>query len=367
MNSNGMSLNSWDYENRMTEAATRRTKTRYKYDALGRRVQRFQTGGTENTKFTYDGLDVLVDDNAGTLTKYLNGPGIDNKLRATTGSTTSYFLADHLGSTNGLADSTGAVTASNSYDSFGNPSNTSFPSRYQFTGRELDPFTGLHYYRARWYDSNLGRFISEDPAGFADSTNLYSYVGNRPIHFTDPLGLFPSKWRWRMHQEINSVALAGLATQEQIDAINQSTESFDSRTQDPIYAPYHAMNRMGGQSVGDARAEANDFVWRKICLARNYAGRGLNLSAMEQLGQATHTMQDFVSPSHSGFQTAWPNTRFFTFINGWHYVRETFFPGEENKIAAQQNTQRVWRYFAGEPMPGDLFSNSGPQRTCECP
>lgn len=68
----------WDYENRMTFAATRRQTARYRYDALGRRVHRYFAGNKENTKFVYDGLDVLVDDNSGTLTKYLNGEGIDN-------------------------------------------------------------------------------------------------------------------------------------------------------------------------------------------------------------------------------------------------------------------------------------------------
>ncbi len=67
----------WDYENRMTFAATRRQTARYRYDALGRRVHRYFAGNKENTKFVYDGLDVLVDENSGTLTKYLNGGGID--------------------------------------------------------------------------------------------------------------------------------------------------------------------------------------------------------------------------------------------------------------------------------------------------
>ena len=179
----------WDYENRLTSASTRRQTVRYRYDALGRRVQRYIVGGRENTKFIYDGHDVLIDDNAGILTKYINGAGIDKKLRVQTGSDVKYLLADQLGSTNGLTDDSGNLTSQTSYDSFGNATNQSFPTRYQFTGREFDSFTGLHYYRARQYDANLGRFISEDPIGFAGGDiNLYGYVRNNPVSFRDPSG-----------------------------------------------------------------------------------------------------------------------------------------------------------------------------------
>src|SRR5687768_13807633 len=58
-----------------------------------------------------------------------------------------------------------------------------------FTGRESDG-TGLYYYRARYYNPTLGRFISEDPIGFAGGdANLYAYVGNDPISYKDPSGL----------------------------------------------------------------------------------------------------------------------------------------------------------------------------------
>ncbi|MBK8148718.1 MAG: RHS repeat-associated core domain-containing protein [Acidobacteria bacterium] len=78
-----------------------------------------------------------------------------------------------------MTNASGAVTSSASYDSFGNATGN-LATRYKFTGREHDDFTGFHYYRARWYDSNLGRFMSEDPIGFAGGdVNLYGYAGTR--------------------------------------------------------------------------------------------------------------------------------------------------------------------------------------------
>jgi len=133
-----------DQENMLSTVSTRKQSVRYVYDALGRQVRRQTTGSKELTKYTYEGEDVLLDDDISSgVSKYLNGPGIDNKLRSTTGASASYFLADHLASTNGLTNSSGTLTDSNSYDSFGNPSNSSFSSRYQFTGREYDSFSGL--------------------------------------------------------------------------------------------------------------------------------------------------------------------------------------------------------------------------------
>lgn len=76
------------------------------------------------------------------------------------------------------------------YDSFGN-STGSVLTRYGYTGRELDPDTGLMYYRARWYNPELGRFISEDPIRFAGGVNWYGYVGNNPVLYRDPSGLCP--------------------------------------------------------------------------------------------------------------------------------------------------------------------------------
>jgi RHS repeat-associated protein len=63
---------------------------------------------------------------------------------------------------------------------------------FRYTGRELDSETGLYYYRARYYDPYIGRFLSEDPIGVRDGSNKYLYARNNPAGFTDPFGLAPS-------------------------------------------------------------------------------------------------------------------------------------------------------------------------------
>jgi RHS repeat-associated protein len=102
-----------------------------------------------------------------------------------------WALADHQGTVRDLIDDGGSVIEHRSYDSFGNLTSTpTFDFRYGYTGRERDSETGLEYYRARYYDSAVGRFISEDPIGFAaGDSNIYRYVSNNVVNSIDPSGL----------------------------------------------------------------------------------------------------------------------------------------------------------------------------------
>jgi RHS repeat-associated protein len=163
----------------------------YKYDGLGRRMQRTTSGGADE-RYVYDRNDVLLDLNAdwSVATTYLNDLGPDNHLRQTNSATgVSYFLNDHLGSIAAITDASGSLVEQLAYDSFGNGVGSA-RTRYGFTGRERDPDTGLLYYRARFYDPQIGRFVSEDPAGLAGGVNGYSYTRNNPIKRRDPSGLF---------------------------------------------------------------------------------------------------------------------------------------------------------------------------------
>jgi RHS repeat-associated protein len=160
----------------------------YGYDALDRRISRM--ADSVITPFIYDSWDVVRDIGSdGSYIDYLDGEGIDEKLRQTNVVTGSlYFLQDHLTTTTGLIGSTGSSIERLQYQAFG-ANGTSTLTRYTYTAREQDRVTGLIYYRARWYDPQQGRFLSEDPMGFrSGDPNAYAYVLNNPISLVDPTG-----------------------------------------------------------------------------------------------------------------------------------------------------------------------------------
>jgi len=187
-NAQGVTQYSWDGRGRLSQAALPNDQlVNYSYDALGRLGGRTENGTT--TTYLYDGLNVIRDD-VGTTSSvnYLNGPGIDRKLRQSSDSTGAlYFLQDHLGSTVGLTDASGSVVERSQYDPFGQSAGSSL-TRFGYTGRERDALTGLLHYRSRWYDPEQGRFLTEDPIGFDGGLNLYAYVRNNPISYIDPMG-----------------------------------------------------------------------------------------------------------------------------------------------------------------------------------
>jgi len=117
----------------------------------------------------------------------MDGRAIDQHLALIhANGSVEYPLADASNSTVATADHAGNILQTFAYEPFGLtvPNGSAFP--FQFAGRV--PIAGTIYsYRARYYDSSLGRFISEDPIGFADfDANLYAL--RDPVNFTDPLG-----------------------------------------------------------------------------------------------------------------------------------------------------------------------------------
>jgi len=123
----------------------------------------------------------------------MDGPGIDEPLIIEKNGASFFYHADGLGSITEITDSTGAIKQQYMYSSFGkieSQLDPNFIQPYTFTAREFDPETGLYFYRHRTYDWRTGRFVTEDPAKFKGGINFYAYVGNNPVIYVDPLGLF---------------------------------------------------------------------------------------------------------------------------------------------------------------------------------
>jgi RHS repeat-associated protein len=193
-NTNGTTQFGWDFENRLTQAVVPGTNggtTTFKYDPFGRRIQK--SGPLGMTNYLYDGVsDIEEVDGAGNiLARYTEGRTIDEPLSELRSGSAIFYEQDGLGSVASLSSGAGALAGTYTYDSFGNltASTGSLTNPFRFTGRELDQETGIYQYRARYFDPTDGRFISEDPFGFAAGMNFFTYVHNSPVVLDDPMGL----------------------------------------------------------------------------------------------------------------------------------------------------------------------------------
>ena len=190
----------WDERYRLTGADDGTSEIGYGYDVQGRKVSRTVGGTTEY--YMYDGNQIVADVNASgnILRSYVWGVGIDNLLSFTDHTTTNiyYPIKDHQNTILALANESGDIVETYDYDAYGRTkvfsatgtqlTASAYGNRYTFQGREVDWATGLIYFRARWYNPVVGRWLSKDPIGIAGGLNLYAFCGNNPVMFVDPDG-----------------------------------------------------------------------------------------------------------------------------------------------------------------------------------
>ena len=178
----------WDTRNRLASISGTFSMS-FQYDPTGRRVSK--TVGGVTTAFLYDRLNPVQELSGVTpVANILTGLGVDEYVLRQDSAGTREILSDALGSTIGLADSTGAVTTTYAYEPYGKvvSSGAASSNSASYTGRESDS-ASLLYYRARYYDAGIQRFISEDPIGLSGGMNLYRYAAGSPTNARDPLGL----------------------------------------------------------------------------------------------------------------------------------------------------------------------------------
>jgi RHS repeat-associated protein len=165
---------------------------------------------TNYSQFTYDGLNHCVDiveTSGGTVTSTKQFVWCGDKMceaRNAAGGITSqyfkygqtisgsnyYYSFDKPGSTREVTDSSGNMVAGYSYDPYGRAMKLqgSLDSDFRYAGYYFHSPSGLNVTLTRMYSSNLGRWISRDTVGEKGGINLYDYVTNNPVNFTDPSG-----------------------------------------------------------------------------------------------------------------------------------------------------------------------------------
>ena len=162
---------------------------RYLMDPDRRRVKK--TVGTSTTYYVRGpGGNVLAEYSGQNLSANYVYAG-SRRIARIAGSSASYYLADHLGSTRSLVDGDGAITAAYDYWPYGKvlaSSGTGF-THFRFTGHERDAESGLDYMLARSYAYDVGRFLRPDPMQDEyPGISPYAYAANNPLKYVDPDG-----------------------------------------------------------------------------------------------------------------------------------------------------------------------------------
>ncbi|HET8574614.1 MAG TPA: glycosyl hydrolase family 18 protein [Candidatus Paceibacterota bacterium] len=204
----------------------------YTYDASGNRIGK-SVNGTPTEEYVNAGDEQVIvskDLTTSTDTYFLYGSSLLSEGGATA-SSRLYPLTDGEGNVRYLTDSTGNITASFTYDPFGNiiAESGTTDSPFTFQTEHTDEESGLTYLRARSYDPTTGRFISRDPlSGTIENPatqNGYDYAEGDPINLTDPLGLSPCAWGSLPGATISQGSIYGQYSGGVMEALNNPVEA----------------------------------------------------------------------------------------------------------------------------------------------
>jgi len=187
----------YDQKNRVTGMSTPGKSFYFKYDPSDYRIKNNDGGfNTRNYYLEGEHLEAIYDETFQLQDQYFRGVVVDEVVHglhydSSGNESGTTYHHDHLRSVTSLVETLGSAQATMQYGPFGElitETGSDNGNRLHYTGRELDD-SGLYYYRARYYDPEVGRFLTEDSMGFRAGINFYAYVENNPINASDPSGL----------------------------------------------------------------------------------------------------------------------------------------------------------------------------------
>ncbi|MCF5656568.1 RHS repeat-associated core domain-containing protein, partial [Pseudomonas poae] len=166
----------------------------YRYDPFGRRISK--TVEDKTTEFFWQGDKLIAEHHADRHRSYLYEPDSFRPLALLEGfgpdATKPYhYQLDHLGTPQELTAANGEIVWSAHYRAYGQISRLDvdkIDNPLRFQGQYFDQESGLHYNRHRYYNPDVGRYLTPDPVKLAGGINAYQYVPN-PTGWVDPLGL----------------------------------------------------------------------------------------------------------------------------------------------------------------------------------
>ena len=167
-------------------------RVRFGYDGFGRRVRTNVDGQVTRYLHRGDQIAAEVDGGGTVIRKYSYYPGTDRPHSVETASGLFFYVTDGQGNVTGHIRADGLIADTLRYSPHGeivSGGPTVALDRYRFAAREYDSEMSLYFNRARYYDPQIGRFISEDPIGLAGGVNPYAYAANDPVNYRDPGGL----------------------------------------------------------------------------------------------------------------------------------------------------------------------------------
>jgi RHS repeat-associated protein len=192
----GTQIFTYDALDRLTKVMTDQYTLEYVYDDLNRCLVR-KAGDEQDLRFFYlNQYEIGACNDRGEQIEFqLLGPGRKTEpCRAVAIELNNIPYApihDQSGHIRCLIDQAGVAKAVYRYSAYGETfAKTSLKNPYQFAGKRQDPLTGLILFGRRFYSPGLGRFITQDPAGYDASPNPYAYLAGCPLSHYDAFGLF---------------------------------------------------------------------------------------------------------------------------------------------------------------------------------